>query len=200
MCRRALLVSLNCVEPLRHGWLLRQRAVGVRADVVTLLESAAYFGIQTDLVSYALDYLEDHVDRINERSSIQLVYAMSAFGVTDLHPYLLLMIFRRIGAGNGWESERVRVFQLWICQQLQFPWLDARIQKRCIDAGLRAWVLHRRGYGCPFPDEVRDISCELARMGIAHSSFVAVAGTPYEVDLAVSSPEASRKNALLVIS
>lgn len=117
-------------------------------------------------------------------------------GASATHSRLLKYLFRKVGAGTAWEAQRLRVFQLWICQLLQFPWLDARLPRRCLSAGLRAWCLHRRGYGCPFPNEVRSISAELAAMGVAHRTFVPIADTPYEVDLVVG----SQKDALLVVS
>ncbi|CAE8615965.1 unnamed protein product [Polarella glacialis] len=186
-----------CSAPLHRAWLLRQRADGLRtADVAALLECAAYFGIRSHLDQVALDYLDDRVDEVSEHASIQAVYAMCVSGGVSTHSRLLLYLFRKIGAGTAWEGEKMRVFHLWMCQHLQFPWLDARLKRRCLEAGLRAWVLHRRGYGCPFPDEVRDVSAELAEMRVSHRTFVPVAETPYEVDIAIG----EGKNALLVIS
>lgn len=185
-----------CDAPLRVGWFLRRRASGIHPDdIAVLLESAAYFGIQTDLTEVALQYLEDYSSEIGDRSAIQLVYAMSATGAIN-HSHLLLMLFRKIGAGSAWEAQRMRIFHLWVCQLLQFPWLDVRLKRRCLTQGLRAWCLHRRGYGCPFPDEARALSAELNDMGVEHKTFVAVPGTPYEIDIAVG----SRKDALLVVS
>lgn len=186
-----------CTVPLRHGWLLRRHAESIRsADVAKLLDCAAYFGINMDIIRVALDYLDDHVDELSDRASIQTVYAMCMFGGIATHSRLLLYLFRKVGAGTAWDAQRVLVFHLWVSQLLQFPWLDARLPRRCIDAGLRAWCLHRRGYGCPFPDEVRSVSAELAAMGVNHRPFVPVPGTPYEVDIAVG----RRKDALLVVS
>lgn len=184
-------------EPLQRAWQLRRRAEGVRtADVAALLECAAYFGVQTDLVAAALDYLDDRVDEVGEQAAIQTVYAMCLTGGMMTHSKLLLYLFRKIGAGTAWETQKVRVFQLWLCQLLQFPWLDNRLHKRCVEAGLRAWCLHRRGYGSPFPDEVREVAAELEAMGVPNRALVPVPGTPYEVDVAIG----RRKDALLVVS
>eukprot|EP00929_Paragymnodinium_shiwhaense_P104659 TRINITY_DN69275_c0_g1_i1.p1 TRINITY_DN69275_c0_g1~~TRINITY_DN69275_c0_g1_i1.p1 ORF type:complete len:660 (-),score=101.84 TRINITY_DN69275_c0_g1_i1:90-2069(-) len=182
---------------LERAWLLRRRIKGVRpSDVSTLLECAAYFGIQSDMTRIALQYLEDHVDEVDEASAIQIVYAMSALGCTGMLPNFLLLVFRKIGAGTSWEADKIRVFHLWVCQLLQFPWLDVRLPRRCISGGLRTWVLHRRGYGSPFPREVRQIADELQLMGVSVQTFVPVPETPYEVDLAIN----GRKDALLVQS
>eukprot|EP00747_Dinoflagellata_sp_TGD_P004285 gnl/TRDRNA2_/TRDRNA2_111028_c2_seq1.p1 gnl/TRDRNA2_/TRDRNA2_111028_c2~~gnl/TRDRNA2_/TRDRNA2_111028_c2_seq1.p1 ORF type:complete len:304 (+),score=47.64 gnl/TRDRNA2_/TRDRNA2_111028_c2_seq1:61-912(+) len=187
-----------CVLPLRRAWLLRERVEGARAaDVATVLECSAYFAVENaELQEVALNYLTDRVDEISERSAINAAYAMCATGASGTHSHLLSLLFRRIGSGTAWERQRVRVFQLWICQRLQFPWLDARLPRRCVNEGLRAWCLHRRGYGSPFPDEVRAVSAELQAMGVAHRTFVPVKDSPYEVDLAVG----ERKDALLVVS
>merc|ERR1712216_432658 len=144
----------------------------------------------------ALGYLDDFVDEVGERAAIHTVFAMSATGATGTHSRLLKYLFRKVGAGNAWEAQRLRVFQLWVSQLIQFPWLDVRLPRRCLSAGLRAWCLHRRGYGSPFPDEVRSISAEFEAMGVSHRTFVPVADTPYEVDLQVG----SQKDALLVVS
>lgn len=186
-----------CKAPLHQAWLLRRRVEGAQtADVATLLESAAYFGIHTDLTPLALDYLDDYVDEVGERAAIHTIFAMCATGSSATHSRLLKFLFRKVGAGTAWEAQRLRVFQLWICQLLQFPWLDARLPRRCLSAGLRAWCLNRRGYGCPFPHEVRSISAELEAMNVQHTTFVSVPNTPYEVDIAVG----SQKCALLVVS
>jgi len=186
-----------CAAPLTRAWALRSRAEGVRtSDVAVLLECAAYFGVDHELTRVALEYLADHADEISEASAIQVVYALSATGKTGLLPGLLLLLFRKIGAGSAWETHRMRVFHLWISQLLQFPWLDARLPRRCLDAGLRAWCLHRRGYGCAFPLEARAMAAELEALGVRHRTFVAVPGTPYEVDIAFG----DRKDALLVMS
>eukprot|EP00927_Polykrikos_kofoidii_P068305 TRINITY_DN63668_c0_g1_i1.p1 TRINITY_DN63668_c0_g1~~TRINITY_DN63668_c0_g1_i1.p1 ORF type:complete len:713 (-),score=137.23 TRINITY_DN63668_c0_g1_i1:104-2242(-) len=192
--------SNACAAPLQRAWLLRQRAGGGTrtSDVATVLESAAFFGVRTDLMRVALEYLADadRVDEVNEASAIKVVYAMSATGTTGLLPRLLLLLFRKIGAGTAWEAERLRVFHLWVCQRLQFPWLDARMPRRCLNAGMRAWCMHRHGYGSPFPREVRGIATELEAMGVMHRTFVPMPDSPYEVDIAVG----RRKDALLVLS
>eukprot|EP00971_Amphidinium_carterae_P046437 914544-Amphidinium_carterae.1 len=38
---------------------------------------------------------------------------------------------------------RVNACQVQVCQLLQYPWLDARLPRRCLTAGLRVWCLHR---------------------------------------------------------
>lgn len=183
--------------PLRRAWLLRRRADGVRtAHVATLLECAAYFGVHTDLLEPLLEYLDDHVDEVGEQASIHAVFAMCLTGAVASHSKLLLYLFRKIGAGECWEEQKLRIFQLWIAQHLQFPWLDCRLRRRCVESGLRAWVLHRRGYGCPFPIEVRELAVELEAMGIPHRTFVPIPGTPYEIDVVIG----HRKDALLVVS
>eukprot|EP00933_Yihiella_yeosuensis_P051312 TRINITY_DN49209_c0_g1_i1.p1 TRINITY_DN49209_c0_g1~~TRINITY_DN49209_c0_g1_i1.p1 ORF type:complete len:623 (+),score=84.54 TRINITY_DN49209_c0_g1_i1:50-1870(+) len=194
----AMRAGLHALTPrLQRAWLLRQRADGLQAsDVATALECAAYFGIRTKFDQVALDYLDDRADEVSERASIQTVYAMCVSGGVASHSRLLLYLFRKIGAGTAWEAHRMRIFHLWVSQLLQFPWLDARLKRRCIDAGLRAWCLHRRGYGSPFPDEVREVAAELEAMGVSHRAFVPVPETPYEVDIAIR----DRKDALLVIS
>lgn len=182
---------------LRIAWLLRRRAEGTRtADIAAMLDCAAYFGVGSDLVHPALDYIEDRVDEVGEQAAIHTVFAMCLNGGLVSHSRMLLYLFRKIGAGTAWESQKVRVFQLWICHQLQFPWLSARLHRRCVETGLRAWCLHRRGYGCPFPDEVRDVAAELVAMGVPHQTFVPVAKLPYEIDVAIG----HRKDALLVVS
>lgn len=45
---------------------------------------------------------------------------------------------------------------------MQFPWLDVRLKRRTLDSALRAWLLQRGGYGVPHPEEVREVSEELA--------------------------------------
>ncbi|CAJ1370738.1 unnamed protein product [Effrenium voratum] len=186
-----------CSVPLYRAWLLRTPCPALApTDVAELLESAAFFGIPTDLTRVALEYLADHVDAVPERAAIQTVYAMCMTGAVANHSKLLLYLFRKIGAGTAWEAQRVRVFQIWMSQLLQFPWLDARLKKRCIETGMRAWCLHRGGFGCPHPEEVREVSEELKSMGVAHQSFVHVKDTPYELDVVIG----DRKAALLVSS
>jgi len=180
---------------LQRAWLVRRRLHGVQvAEVAKMLDAAAFFGIHIDNIQIAFDYLEDYVDEIDDRASIQLVNAMCVLGGVSTHARLLLYLFRKVGAGTAWEGQRVRIFTLWISQLLQFPWLDAKLPKRCIDAGLRAWSLHRRGFGCAFPDDVRAISADLVAMRVGHQTFVPVPDTPYEVDIAIG----HRKDAILV--
>uniref|UniRef100_A0A7S4QKA6 RAP domain-containing protein n=1 Tax=Alexandrium monilatum TaxID=311494 RepID=A0A7S4QKA6_9DINO len=187
----------SCITPLRRAWLLRQRVDGVRpSHVATLLDCASYFGIQTGAVGAALDYLADVVDELSDGASIRVVHAMCLTGGVATHASLLPFLVRKLGAGSAWEGQRARVFQLWVSQLLQFPWLEARLPRRCVEQGLRAWCLRRRGYGCPFPEDVHGVSAELSAMGVVHRTFVAVPGTPYEVDVAVG----GRKDALLVAS
>merc|ERR1712232_1028606 len=123
-------------------------------------------------------------------------YAMSAMGCTDMLLNLLTLLFRKIGAGTFWEKQRMLVFHLWICQIIQFPWLDVRMPRRRLNAGIRAWALHRHGYGSPFPREVSAVARDLQTMGVEHRLFVTVPNTPYEIDIAIG----KRKDALLVLS
>ena len=189
-----------CSVPLYKAWLLRKPSPELQAvHVAELLESSAFFGIRSadgDLVRIALEYLVDYIDVVPERAAIQVVFAMCMTGTVGNHSRLLRFLFRKIGAGTAWEKQRVRVFQIWMSQLLQFPWLDCRLKKRCIDTGLRAWCLHRRGYGCPHPEEVREISELLDSLQIKHQSFVHVKDTAYELDLVIG----DRKAALLVSS
>ena len=186
-----------CSVPLYRAWLLRKPSPELKpVHLAELLESSAFFGIQSDLVRIALEYLADYVDLVSERAAIQVVFAMCMTGTVGDHSRLLRFLFRKIGAGTAWEKQRVRVFQIWMSQLLQFPWLDCRLKRRCIETGLRAWCLHRRGYGCPHPEEVREISELLDVMRIKHQSFVHVKDTAYELDLVIG----DRKAALLVSS
>ena len=107
---------------------------------------------------------------------------------------LCLMLPMKSRAIEKWEKQRVRVFQIWLSQLLQFPWLDCRLKRRCIDEGLRAWCLHRGGYGCPHPEEVREMSAVLDTMMVEHQSLVPVKYTSYELDLVIG----DRKVTLLV--
>lgn len=181
----------------QRAWLVRRRLHGVQVtDVAMMLDTAAFFGIQVNNIKISFDYLEDYVDEIDDRASIQIVHAMCVFGGVSTHARLLLYLFRKVGAGTAWDGQRARIFQLWISQLLQFPWLDAKLPKRCINEGLRAWSLHRRGFGCPFPEEVRAISADLMAMGVGHQTFVPVPDTPYEVDIVIG----HRKDGLLIVS
>ena len=194
----AIQAGLNaCSVPLYRAWLLRKRSGELKpVHVAELLESAAFFGVHSDLTRVALEYLVDYVDVIPERAAIQVVFAMCMTGTVGNHSRLLRFLFRKIGSGTAWEKQRVRVFQIWLSQLLQFPWLDCRLKRRCIDAGLRAWCLHRGGYGCPHPEEVREMSAVLDTMMVEHQSFVPVKHTAYELDLVIG----DRKVALLVSS
>mmetsp|Transcript_118841 Transcript_118841/g.236770 ORF Transcript_118841/g.236770 Transcript_118841/m.236770 type:complete len:602 (-) Transcript_118841:236-2041(-) len=186
-----------CMLLLQRAWLVRRRLHGVQVtDVAMMLDTAAFFGIQVNNIKISFDYLEDYVDEIDDRASIQIVHAMCVFGGVSTHARLLLYLFRKVGAGTAWDGQRARIFQLWISQLLQFPWLDAKLPKRCINEGLRAWSLHRRGFGCPFPEEVRAISADLMAMGVGHQTFVPVPDTPYEVDIVIG----HRKDGLLIVS
>lgn len=186
-----------CIPPLHRGWLLRRRVDGIRpSHVASLLDCASYFGIQTGVIRVALDYLTDYVDELSDNASIQVVHAMCLTGGVATHSSMLPFLFRKVGAGTAWDKQKIRVFQLWVSQLLQFPWLDTRLPRRCIQQGLRAWCLRRQGYGSPFPDEVRSVSEELSAMDVPHSTFLPIPGTPYEVDIAVG----KRKDALLVVS
>eukprot|EP00438_Fugacium_kawagutii_P031240 Skav211071 [mRNA] locus=scaffold314:264324:265889:- [translate_table: standard] len=186
-----------CSVPLYRAWLLRKPSPELQpVHVAELLESSAFFGIHSDLVRIALEYLVDYVHEVPERAAIQVVFAMCMTGTVGNHSRLLRFLFRKVGAGTAWEKQRVRVFQIWVSQLLQFPWLDVRLKRRCIDAGLRAWCLHRRGYGCPHPEEVQQISENLDQMKVKHQRFLQVKDTPYELDLVIG----DRKAALLVSS
>ena len=194
----AIQAGLNaCSVPLYRAWLLRKPIGELQpVHVAELLESAAFFGVHSDLTRVALEYLVDYVDVIPERAAIQVVFAMCMTGTVGNHSRLLRFLFRKIGSGTAWEKQRVRVFQIWLSQLLQFPWLDCRLKRRCIDAGLRAWCLHRGGYGCPHPEEVREMSAVLDSMMVEHQSFVPVKHTAYELDLVIG----DRKVALLISS
>jgi len=195
----ALEAGLLGVAPaLWEAWVLRKPLDDVKpSDVATIIEAAAFFGVKSDdLLRPAMDYLDDRVDEVGEQSAINVVYAMCLTGAISTHGRLLLYLFRKIGAGTAWEKHKVRVFQLWLAQQLQFPWLDAKLRRRCVEGGLRAYVLHRRGFGCPFPDNAREVAAELTELGIPCRLFVPVPDTPYEVDVVVG----DRKDALLISS
>jgi hypothetical protein len=183
-------------EHLRQAWLLRRQADVRASHVALLLEASAYFGVRHDeLVAMALDYLEDLVDEVNERAAINTVYAMAVLGASQTHPLLLTFLMRKIGRGSAWEAQRLRVFHLWICQQLQFPFVDVRLPPRCLNSGLRAWLQHHSGFGTPFPQEANSVADELETMGMFVRRFVEVPGTPYEVDVAFG-----YKSAVLVVS
>ncbi|CBZ49560.1 conserved hypothetical protein [Neospora caninum Liverpool] len=37
-----------------------------------------------------------------------------------------------MGKGTEWQRNKVRVFQLWLSQVLQFPWLHYNMPQRCV--------------------------------------------------------------------
>lgn len=185
-----------CAEPLRRAWVLRQKAELRTAEVATLLDCASLFGISSEFHGVALDYLHDQVDEMSESAAISTVHSMCLAGGSLTHPFLLLYLFRKIGRGSAWEAQRLRVFHIWVSQLLQFPWLEARMPRRCLSAGLRAWCLQRGGYGSPFPEDVREVAEELSEMGLVVRTFVPVLNTPYEADVVLG----PRKDALLVFS
>eukprot|EP00913_Durusdinium_trenchii_P021637 g20331.t1 len=177
-----------CSAPLYRAWLLRKPSDQLEpVHVAELLESSAFFGVPSDLMQVALEYLAEHVDAIPERACIQVVFAMCTTGQVAHHSRLLRFIFRKI----------VRVFQIWISQLLQFPWLDVRLKRRTLDSALRAWLLQRGGYGVPHPEEVREVSEELAEMGVKHQCFVHLKETPYQLDVVLHT---AHKAAFLVSS
>ena len=90
-----------CSAPLYKAWLLRKPCELSTEEIADLLESAAFFGIETDLVEVALAYLTDFVDEMSERAAIQVVFAMCLTGSVARHSRLLRFIFRKIGAGDA---------------------------------------------------------------------------------------------------
>lgn len=127
-------------------------------------------------------YLDAFVDDIGEHAAIDTVYALSALNKVGDFPNLLELCWRRVGRGTHWENNKRRVFALWLCHCIQFPFAEANLPKRCVIDGLRAWLLHRRGYGTPFPLEVAQMSEVLTQCDIPHDKCVEIDG-PYTLDI-----------------
>nr|CEL64140.1 TPA: hypothetical protein BN1204_000580 [Neospora caninum Liverpool] len=202
---------------LRVAANVRHRATLTVEEIGDLLESCTFFGDRTprksdrpgettaeitsghlrivedvnsksELMDAAAAYLEQHLDEISERTAMQVTFALAAVeGATSRHAYLLSFVFRKMGKGTEWQRNKVRVFQLWLSQVLQFPWLHYNMPQRCVFEGLRAWCMQRGGYGAPFPREVAELSEMLTRLGVEHKAFVQVPGSPYELDILLRS-------------
>eukprot|EP00397_Hematodinium_sp_SG-2012_P024067 GEMP01025053.1.p1 GENE.GEMP01025053.1~~GEMP01025053.1.p1 ORF type:complete len:537 (+),score=132.56 GEMP01025053.1:163-1773(+) len=152
-------------------------------QVAAICESVAHFGMyeQCDLTElYA--YMEHFVADVGEHAAIDAVFALSAQNKVSDFPTLLEFCWRRIGRGTHWEQHKRRIFGLWLCQLIQFPYIECNLPKRCVVEGLRAWLLHRRGYDVAFPEEVAQMSEYLTALNIPHESCVELDG-PYVLDV-----------------
>eukprot|EP00386_Alphamonas_edax_P009597 GDKI01031491.1.p1 GENE.GDKI01031491.1~~GDKI01031491.1.p1 ORF type:complete len:723 (+),score=144.84 GDKI01031491.1:78-2246(+) len=185
-----------------------QTAVNVRQEteitvkeITHALECVAFFGMQNNpqarfLVQKSMEYLEDRIDLIDEGGCIKGVYALAVFGMTAEYNYLLSFLWRKIGQTTYWEKEKYRVFHLFLCQLIQFPWLEAKIPKRCVYEGMRQWGMQRGGMHSPFPEEVKEVSAKLRELSVRHKCFIPQADGPYTLDIVL----AKRRTALMVVS
>lgn len=74
---------------------------------------------------------------------------------------LLFFLFRKIGKTVAFEKDRVRVFQLWCSQILQFPSMDYDLRPQILYDCYRQWVVSRGGFRTPFLDEVEEVSTNM---------------------------------------
>ncbi|PHJ24532.1 snare protein [Cystoisospora suis] len=146
-----------------------------------------------ELCDAAAAYLEQHLDEVSERAAMQVTFAFCAVeGAASRHSYVLSFMFRKIGKGTEWEKDKVRVFHLWLCQLLQFPWLLYNLPRRCVFEGLRAWCMRRGGYGVPFAREVAEVSALLTLLRVRHETSVPMPDGPYELDIVLAAPGLER--------
>ena len=98
------------------------------------------------------------------------------------HDYFLTLLWRKVGIGSFWEQSKTLTFSLWLSHMIQFPFVERNIPKPILQEAFRAWAMSRRGYGSPWREDVKDVSNELAAMGVEHMRFVNV-DAPYQLDI-----------------
>jgi len=187
------------VPILNKAYNLRQASILTTDEIATAMNVVAHFGFGGKLAIRFLEasllYFEDHIDDISDISSIKAVTAIAAFSLAGNFSYILFFLFRKIATSCGWERDHKRVFTLWLCQMLQFPYLDYDLPPTCVHECLRTWCLSRGGYVItPFQQEVDEVSRMLKALGISHRQGKIV-NLPYALDIAI---EKSRLAILVV--
>lgn len=123
--------------------------------------------LESSLTSLIL-YAERFISCVTEKGAIDLTSFLAFTGLSMKYPWALFLGFRKIGLGTAWERHKVRIFSLWLAQQLEWQDLDVDLPKRCVTEGMRAWRLGKtdnRELGAELKNVVEEIfpgkACEV---------------------------------------
>ncbi|KAF4725417.1 hypothetical protein FOZ63_021848 [Perkinsus olseni] len=113
------------------------------------------------------------------------------------HEYDMTLLLRKLCSGTAWESEKLRVGWMWICQAMDFPYVDHIIPKPFAADCIREWIKSREGYSVPFPFLCQELSKVLTAYEVPHETCVHIEDTPYVVDIVLTDGVQKRCIAIL---
>ena len=128
------------------------------SDLGSMVESCAYFGqgSASDLTDVIFPHLMDHLDIVTEETAIRILFGAAMFpaSVTPRSaPTISLLIRKVASATDSWEKHKLKIFSIWITKIMQFDFVDSEFRKLVIDSSLSHYLIARRGYGVPYPED-----------------------------------------------
>ncbi|KAF4653935.1 hypothetical protein FOL47_010225 [Perkinsus chesapeaki] len=166
-----------------------------------LLQACANFSVGEALAHYSpiIEYMVEHVDYVQEDTAIKALWATCLMPeLQSRHEYGMTLLLRKLCSGTGWESEKLRVGWMWICQAIDFPYVDHLIPKVFAADCIREWIKSREGYSVPFAFLCEELSKVLTAYEIPHETCVHIEDTPYVADIVLT--EGIQKRAIVILS
>ena len=181
-------------------------SIATISDLAQLMDTCAHFGISSPglISSKILPHIQDNVDVVTEESAIRILYSLARFP-SELSPSsfpITNLLIRKIGGTSStcWEKHKMKLMFIWFSKCMQFPTsIDSEIRKFILDKCLNHYLIARRGYTVPFPEDSEILWTQLKDAGLVSETtqFNAyIPNSPFNADILI--PE--HRLAILVLS
>ncbi len=180
-------------------------SIATISDLAQLMDACAHFGVGDPhtISTVILPYIETFVDLVTEESSIRILHSLSRFptSITPSSIPIVNLLVRKIGStsSTSWEKHKLKLMFIWFSKCMHFPLsVDSEIRKFIIDKCLVHYLIARRGYLVPFPDDSRILWQLVSDAGLASNALFNewIPNSPFHADVLI--PE--RRVAVMVLS
>lgn len=152
--------SMNELSACAHQRERMDPSVSSISDLGMMVESCAYFGEGSacDIREIILPHVLDNIDIVTEETAIRIMFGVSMFSASVSAvsaPTVSLLIRKIASATDSWEKHKLKLFSIWITKIMQFDFVSSEFRKLVIDSSLSHYLIARRGYGIPYPEDSR---------------------------------------------
>ena len=175
------------------------------SDLSQLVDACAHFGIGDpgQLSAVILPHIQDSVDVVTEEASIRILHTLARFpsAITPSTVPIVNLLIRKIGStsSTSWEKQKIKLMFIWFSKCMRFPIsCDSEIRRFIIDQCLNQYLVARRGYMVPFPEDSKILWDMIVEAGLSDfAEFNSwVPNSPFHADILIR----EHRVAVLVLS